>query len=98
MVELDAMRNDKQPMDMPSAGSVFKRPEGHFTRKLVDDCGLRGFHIGDAAISDKHCGFIVNKGNASAKDVLDLIKYVQDTVYNRFGVKLETEIRIVGEM
>jgi len=97
MVELDAMRNDKQPMDMPSAGSVFKRPEGHFTGKLVDDCGLRGFQIGDAAISDKHCGFIVNKGNASAKDVLDLIKYVQDTVYNRFGVKLETEIRIVGE-
>lgn len=98
MDELNAMRNDKQPMDLPSAGSVFKRPAGHFTGKLVDDCGLRGFRIGDAAISNKHCGFIVNLGNASARDVVDLIEHVQTTVYERFHVKLETEIRRVGEM
>jgi len=98
MNELEKMRNEKQPMDMPSAGSVFKRPAGHFTGKLVDDCGLRGFRIGDAAVSDKHCGFIVNLGNASAKDVTDLIEHVQRTVYERFQVRLETEIRRVGEM
>jgi UDP-N-acetylmuramate dehydrogenase len=98
MNELDKMRNDKQPMDMPSAGSVFKRPAGHFTGKLVDDCGLRGYRIGDAAISYKHCGFIVNLGKATARDVLDLIEHVQRTVYDRFQVKLETEIRKVGEM
>lgn len=98
MDEVDKLRNDKQPMDMPSAGSVFKRPAGYFTGKLVDDCDLRGFRIGDAAISNKHCGFIVNLGKASARDVLDLIEHVQRTVYERFQVKLETEIRQVGEM
>ena len=98
MEELDQMRNDKQPMDMPSAGSVFKRPPGHFTGKLVDDCGLRGFRIGGASISNKHCGFIVNLGGATAKDVKDLIEHVQSTVYERFKVHLETEIRQVGEM
>lgn len=98
MDELDIMRNAKQPMDMPSAGSVFKRPQGHFTGKLVDDCGLRGFSIGGAAISNKHCGFIVNTGAATARDVLQLITYVQETVFDKFKVKLETEIRLVGEM
>lgn len=98
MQELHETRCDKQPMDMPSAGSVFKRPEGYFAGKLVDDCGLRGFRIGDAGISDKHCGFIVNHGNATASEVLELIRYVQKTVMDRFGVMLETEIRIVGEM
>ncbi|HNQ44104.1 MAG TPA: UDP-N-acetylmuramate dehydrogenase [Candidatus Cloacimonadota bacterium] len=98
MDDLEQQRNSKQPMDLPSAGSVFKRPEGHFTGKLVDDCGLRGFRIGDAAVSDRHCGFIVNLGNATASDVLQVIRHVQDTVYKRFKVKLETEIRMVGEM
>ena len=97
MEELDKQRWDKQPMDLPSAGSVFKRPAGHFTGKLVDDCGLRGFRIGDAAVSDKHCGFIVNLGNASYKDVIAVIRHVQSTVMERFGVRLETEIRILPE-
>jgi len=77
MQDLHDQRNDKQPMDMPSAGSTFKRPEGYFAGKLVDDCGLRGYRIGDAAVSDKHCGFIVNHGNATAAEVLELIRYVQ---------------------
>jgi len=81
MDDLEKQRNDKQPMDLPSAGSVFKRPEGHFTGKLVDDCGLRGCRIGDAAVSDKHCGFIVNLGNATANDVLQVIRHVQSTVF-----------------
>lgn len=98
MQDFDLQRSEKQPMDLPSGGSVFKRPEGHFTGKLVQDCGLRGFRIGDAAISDKHCGFIVNLGEATANDVLQLIRHVQRTVWERFGVALETEIRLVGEM
>ncbi len=98
MAELDKQRWDKQPMDLPSAGSVFKRPEGHFTGKLVDDCGLRGFQIGGAAVSLKHCGFIVNLGDATAADVLAVIRHVQKIVFERFGVRLETEIRLVGEM
>ena len=97
MQDLDRQRWEKQPMDLPSAGSVFKRPQGHYTGKLVDDCGLKGFRIGDAMVSDKHCGFIVNVGNATAQQVLQVIKHVQDTVFERFGVKLETEIRMVGE-
>ena len=97
MDDLEAQRWDKQPMDLPSAGSVFKRPEGCFTGKLVDDCGLRGFRIGDAAVSGKHCGFIVNVGSATAEQVLQVIHYVQKTVFARFGVSLETEIRILGE-
>lgn len=97
MEELDNQRWEKQPMDLPSGGSVFRRPEGHFTGKLVDDCGLRGFRIGDAAVSDKHCGFIVNLGSATSADVLSLIRHVQKTVYERFGVKLETELRFLGK-
>jgi UDP-N-acetylmuramate dehydrogenase len=97
MQDLDAQRWDKQPMDLPSAGSVFKRPEGHFTGKLVDDCGLRGFKIGDAMVSNKHCGFIVNTGKATATEVMQVIRHVQSTVFERFGVMLETEIRMVGE-
>ena len=96
--DLDAQRNAKQPMDLPSAGSVFKRPEGHFTGKLVDECGLRGFRIGDAAVSNKHCGFIVNLGEASASDVLRVIEHIKRVVFERFGVALQTEIRMVGEM
>ncbi len=97
MTELSAKRCDKQPLNMPSAGSVFKRPVGYFAGKLIEDCGLRGFRIGGAEVSSKHCGFIVNTGNATAEDVINLIKHVQETVMNNFGVELKTEIRIVGE-
>lgn len=98
MQELQQKRQDKQPMDLPSAGSVFKRPEGFFTGKLIEECGLKGFRIGDAAISEKHCGFIVNLGSATAKDVFQLIKHIQKVVYERYGVHLQTEIRILGEI
>lgn len=97
MDDLHEQRWSKQPMDMPSAGSIFKRPEGHFTGQLIDACGLRGFQIGGAKVSDKHCGFIVNAGHATAKDVLNLISHIQFTVMQEHGVKLETEVRIVGE-
>jgi len=95
--DLTARRRDKQPLEMPSAGSVFKRPEGYFAGKLIEDCGLRGYSIGDAQVSEKHCGFIVNKGNATAKDILDLIRHIQKTVKDKFSVDLQTEVRIVGE-
>lgn len=98
MDELHQQRWEKQPMDLPSAGSVFKRPDGYFTGKLIDDCGLRGYRIGDAAVSDKHCGFIVNLGEATAQDVIKLIRHVQSTILKRFGVKLETEIKLLGEI
>jgi len=97
MLSFEEKRKEKQPLDFPSAGSVFKRPEGFYTGNLIEQCGLRGYQIGKAAISEKHCGFIVNLGGATAADVLALIKYVQETVYNRFGVKLETEIRFLGK-
>ncbi|MFA6720787.1 MAG: UDP-N-acetylmuramate dehydrogenase [Candidatus Cloacimonadaceae bacterium] len=96
MRELEKQRWSKQPMDLPSGGSVFKRPQGHFTGRLVDDCGLRGFQIGGAAISNKHCGFIVNLGSATAADVLALIEHVQKKVLERFGVLLEPELRLIG--
>lgn len=96
MEDLHEQRWSKQPMDCASGGSVFKRPEGYFTGKLIQDCGLKGFSIGGAQISEKHCGFITNKGGATAKDVDELIKYIQSTVYDRFGVMLQTEIRKVG--
>jgi UDP-N-acetylmuramate dehydrogenase len=95
--DLTQKRTDKQPLEMPSAGSVFKRPEGHYTGKLVEDCGLRGYRIGDAEVSTKHCGFIVNTGNATADDVLNLIEHIKTQVAQRFGVNLQTEVRIVGE-
>jgi UDP-N-acetylmuramate dehydrogenase len=98
MDALNKQRWDKQPMDLPSAGSVFKRPVGHFAGKLVEDCGLRGFQIGGAAVSNKHCGFIVNLGGATAADVMAVIRHVQTTVFERFGVRLETEIRLVGKL
>ncbi|MDZ4122246.1 MAG: UDP-N-acetylmuramate dehydrogenase [Candidatus Cloacimonadaceae bacterium] len=97
MADLDEQRSSKQPLDMPSAGSVFKRPTGHFTGKLIDDCGLRGYRIGGAMISDKHCGFIVNTGGATAHDVLSLIEYIQQTIWQRYQINLEPEIRLIGE-
>ena len=81
---------------IPSAGSVFKRPPGLFAGKLIEDAGLRGFSIGGAQVSDKHCGFIVNTGTATASDVINLIGHVQKTVYEKSGVMLETEVKIIG--
>lgn len=97
VAELSRSRKEKQPLEYPSAGSTFKRPEGYFAGKLIQDAGLMGYSIGGAMVSDKHAGFVVNKGGATAKDVLDLIKYVQDTVEEKFGVKLEPEVRLIGE-
>lgn len=96
MCELSAKRREKQPLSFPSAGSIFKRPPDSFAGKLIDECGLRGYRIGGAQISDKHCGFIINTGNATASDVLALIKHVQETVYNNFGKSLELEVKIIG--
>ena len=90
-------REEKQPLGLPSAGSTFKRPEGYFAGKLIMDAGLRGARVGDAQVSEKHCGFVVNVGRASAKDVLGLIEHVQDEVKSQFGVDLEPEVRMIGE-
>ena len=95
MIDLNNRRREKQPLDMPSAGSVFKRPKGYFAGKLIEDCGLRGFSIGGAQVSGKHCGFIVNTGNATSKDVVSLIEYIQKTVFEKTGVLLEPEVRII---
>lgn len=95
--ELTAKREEKQPLEYPSAGSTFKRPVGFFAGKLIQDSGLKGISLGGAAVSEKHSGFIINKNNASAKDILDLINLVQNTVKEKFGVELHTEVRIIGD-
>ena len=95
--DLREKRNSKQPLNLGSAGSTFKRPEGHFASKLIEDAGLKGYHINDAWVSEKHSGFVVNKGNASYKEVMELIEYVQKVVFEKFGVKLETEVRILKD-
>ncbi|MCI8283847.1 MAG: UDP-N-acetylmuramate dehydrogenase [Firmicutes bacterium] len=97
MKELSKRRTDKQPLSYPSAGSTFKRPEGYFAGKLVEDSGCKGLSLGGAQVSPKHAGFIVNTGNAKAQDVIDLIKLVQMRVKEKFGVDLETEVKIIGE-
>ena len=97
MDDLKEKRVSKQPLDRPSAGSTFKRPEGHFAGKLIMDTGLRGFSVGGAQVSEKHCGFVINKGGATAKDVQLLIKEVADRVEERFGVRLEPEVKMLGE-
>ena len=88
-------RKEKQPLEYPSAGSTFKRQEGIITAKLIDECGLKGYKIGGAMVSEKHAGFIVNTGDATAKDVMDLIKYIKDKIYERYGVEIEEEIKFV---
>ena len=88
-------RKEKQPLDKPSAGSTFKRPEGHFAGKLIMDSGLRGYQIGGAMVADKHCGFVVNAGGATCKDIETLIDYVQKVVYEKYGVSLEKEVKIL---
>lgn len=95
--ELTQKREEKQPLEYPSAGSTFKRPEGYFAGKLIQDSGLKGYSIGGAAVSSKHSGFVINKDNATAKDILDLIAYIQAEVKKQFGVELHTEVRIIGE-
>ncbi len=97
MDHLNALRASKQPLDLPSCGSVFKRPKGYFAGKLIHDSGLQGFQIGGAQVSLKHAGFIVNVDGAKATDYLKVIAHVQQTVFNKFGVHLETEVRIIGE-
>ncbi|MDO4799167.1 MAG: UDP-N-acetylmuramate dehydrogenase [Bacillota bacterium] len=95
--DLTEQRVSKQPLELPSAGSVFKRPPGHFAGKLIQDAGLRGAKIGGAQISEKHCGFIVNVDGATCCDVLNLVEYVRQEVASQFGVELEREIRIFGQ-
>ncbi len=97
MRELNARRRDKQPLNYPSAGSTFKRPEGYFAGALIEGAGLKGRSVGGAQVSEKHAGFIVNTGGATAADILALIRIVQDEVRARYGVALETEVRVIGE-
>ena len=97
MEELATQRREKQPLEYPSAGSTFKRPEGYFAAKLIQDAGLRGFTVGGAQVSEKHCGFVINKENATAQDVHELMKQVQKKVQDTFGVKLEPEVIRLGE-
>jgi UDP-N-acetylmuramate dehydrogenase len=95
MDDLMGRRKDKQPLEFPSAGSTFKRPEGHFAGALIEQCNLKGYTIGGAQVSEKHAGFIINRFNGTATDVLDLIDYVRNTVQNETGITLEPEVRII---
>ena len=97
MREFAKKRKEKQPLEYPSAGSTFKRPEGYFAGKLIMDSGLRGYRVGGAQVSEKHCGFVINAGEATAADVRQLMKDVSDTVWERFGVTLEPEVRFLGD-
>ena len=97
MADYNKRRSDKQPLAFPSAGSVFKRPEGHFAGALIEGAGLKGFRIGGAEVSELHAGFIINRGGATARDVLALIEHIRKTVKEQYGVELEPEIRLVGE-
>lgn len=96
VAELASSRKEKQPLEYPSAGSTFKRPEGYFAGKIIEDAGLKGYSKGGAQVSEKHCGFVINTGNASAKDISELIKDVQERVYERSGVMLEPEVKMIG--
>ena len=96
MDELAAKRREKQPLEYPSAGSTFKRPEGYFAGKLIEDAGLRGYQEGGAQVSEKHCGFVINRDHATASDIAGLCGTVQKRVYEQFGVKLETEVKMLG--
>ena len=97
MNELRDKRVSKQPLEYPSAGSTFKRPEGYFAGKLIQDAGLRGFRVGDAMVSEKHCGFVINAGEATAAEVDSLMKQVSERVQAQFGVALEPEVKRLGE-
>lgn len=95
--DLTNKRESKQPLEYPSAGSTFKRPVGYYAGKLIQDAGLKGYVIGGAAVSEKHSGFVINKSNATAKDILDLIAHIQNEVKDKFDVELHPEVRIIGE-
>lgn len=97
MDELKTQRITKQPLEYASAGSTFKRPTGYFAGKLIQDAGLRGFQVGGAQVSEKHCGFVINTGNATAADIVELMKQVSEKVYQEFGVTLEPEVKRLGE-
>ena len=96
MKEYAEKRRQSQPLEYPSAGSYFKRPEGHFAGKLIEDCSLKGLTVGGARVSEKHAGFIINLGNATSEDILELEKRVTSAVFEKFGVKLEREVRVIG--
>jgi len=97
MEEISIQRREKQPIDKPSAGSTFKRGEDFITAKLIDEAGLKGFNVGGAEVSNKHAGFVVNTGNATAEDVIQLTNIVKEKVYEKFGKKIELEVEILGE-
>lgn len=97
MEELACQRREKQPLEFPSAGSTFKRPVGYFAGKLIQDAGLRGYQVGGAQVSEKHCGFVINRGDATAEDIRVLCRDVQEKVKSEFGVTLELEVRMIGE-
>ena len=97
MEEYATYRKEKQPIEYPSAGSTFKRGSDYITAKLIDEAGLKGFSIGGAEVSEKHAGFIINKGNATAKDILELIEYVRNKIYEKYNKEIELEIEIIGE-
>ncbi|MBS7390298.1 MAG: UDP-N-acetylenolpyruvoylglucosamine reductase, partial [Oscillospiraceae bacterium] len=97
MYENLGKRKDKQPLEFPSAGSTFKRPEGYFAGTLIEECALKGYSIGGAQVSEKHAGFVINKGNATSTDIASLINFIRKTVYENKGVMLEPEVRFLGE-
>ena len=97
MKELNEKRIEKQPLQYPSAGSTFKRPKGYFAGKLIMDAGLKGYQVGGAQVSEKHCGFVINKDNATAADICQLMQDVSEEVEKQFGVALEPEVKMVGE-
>ncbi len=97
IADFNGRRRDKQPIELPSAGSTFKRPTGYFAGKLIEDSGLRGYSVGNAGVSVKHCGFVVNNGGATASEVKQVIDNVREIVFTKFGVILETEVRFIGE-
>lgn len=97
MTDFNNCRRDKQPLDLPSAGSSFKHPSGYYAAKLINECGLKGYTVGGAQVSEKHCGFIVNKDNATCSDILNVIEHIKSTVYEKTGIVIETEIKVIGE-
>lgn len=97
MEDLNKRRREKQPLQFPSCGSFFKRPAGYFAGALIEQAGLKGYSVGDAQVSEKHAGFIINRGNATSADIYALMRHIQDTVQQRFGVLLEPEVKLIGD-
>ena len=95
MLDLIGRRREKQPLEYPSCGSTFKRPVGNYASKLIDECGFRGYRIGGAQVSEKHCGFVINRDNATSKDIFELIEIIKDTVQEKTGYLLECEVEIL---